>query len=94
MEYAAIFGIRKIRSGESRFNIRNVGVLMLLGLDFISVAAHIWFDANTFLDYALSIFCCLAFLSVWFGFIVMSLNSQELFRIQRDTDQLLKKCEI
>lgn len=93
VEYAAVLGARDIQPNESRFNWRSVGVLLVFGLNFISVFAHLLLDARTLLDYAVSTFSGLILLCAWLGFFVMTMKVSDLFQCIRKLEALIKDCK-
>lgn len=76
-----LMGIYPLQSGEkSKFNCRNIGVLLCFGLHLISITAFLLFNAKTFQEYAVCIFPWCTIIFTWAGISVHILLSTDVFR--------------
>lgn len=84
-------GLRPLKPNEKKFNLRNVGVLVSLGLFIISSSAFIYSDAQTLNEYAEAVF---GWVSVFLFFIIF-LNyvqkSDIIFRLIENFERIVNQ---
>lgn len=83
LDYAAVVGEREPQPGESRFNWRNVTVLIIFGVNFISAFAYLLLDLSSYFGYTICTFGLLTCLCAWIGFFLMTLKIGDIFRAVR-----------
>lgn len=72
------------------FTRRNVFVLLLYVLFFVTSTAFILFDANTFEDYSEAFFAWASVLFTGVGFLIYILQSKDIFRVIRHFEQIIE----
>lgn len=92
-KYAAWVGMYELDWNEkSSFNRRNVGVLLIFGLYFVSATAFILFDATTFHEYTESFFGWITLGFVYSATLIMIIKLQDLFLLIKHVEQTVEYC--
>lgn len=93
-EFVGMVGIRPLRPNEkSSFNRRNVTVLLIFGLFFMSATAFLMFDAKTFRDYAEAFFPWSTLLIVCIGLLTNISKMTDVFALRAKTEQMIEAGE-
>lgn len=75
---------------RSKFNGRNVGILIIFGLNFISATAFFWYDASTFKEYTMCFFAYITLLALNIGFLATIIRSPQIFQLLNDTEHFIE----
>lgn len=93
-KYAAWVGMHELRPGEkSHFNRKNVALLFIFGLYFISTTALIIFDARTFREYTEGFFGWITLGSVYAGALIMIMKLRDLFSVIHHVEKFVETCK-
>lgn len=81
-KYGERVGVYLFKCDEkSRFNSKNIEILMIPGFNLVSATAYLFFDATTSKEYTVYFFLCSTLLSICIGFFVTILKSSHLNQI-------------
>lgn len=78
---------------KNKFNNRNVKILFLLGLFFISTTLYILTEAKTIFEYSTSFFSWIILLSMFFLFFSLIEISTNLFQYFNRVERIIEMCK-
>lgn len=88
---AKVLGIRRLEPDQTNpFNRRNICVLLIYVLYFISTTAFLLFDANTFQEFTECFFAFITVLFISIGFLLNILKTTELFQLQDTVEKTIE----
>lgn len=90
--YAENLGVHELQPGEKMFNRRNVGVLLIFSVIFISVSANI-FDFITSRQYEELFFTQIVLTGVFIGYITSMLKAQHTIQLLKMVEHLFESCK-
>lgn len=91
LKYAAMVGIRPLRPGHKNpFNRRNISVLLIYSLFFISATAFLVFDANSFDEYAEAFYPWMTLSFIYVGFSMNVSLADDFFRLKEQCEQFIE----
>lgn len=90
---AADLGVHPLQPGESMFNRRNIGIMVIFGLSFLSTTVCLLFYNDTTLDYEECFFMWITLTAVNIGYFVMILRTQKLFQLIERIELMTERRE-
>lgn len=91
IKYVEVIGIYHIQPGESKFNRRNVGVLLIFSMAFISVSAYLLFGVKTVLEFEECFFMWTTLSGIIFGFLITISETVNMFQLLEIGNSFIEK---
>ena len=82
-----------LNSKKSRWNVKSIVSFCIYSLSSCSGIMFVIFKANTFLEYAMSIYILTANFATWFGFSVLLFQKDKLFKLIHKLEKFSDKSE-
>lgn len=89
-KYAANFGVIELQPDQCVFNRRNVAILIIYGLYFISATYSLLYESSTFKSYAESFYAWLSLTADTMGYFIMIIRSQNLYQVLQKLEKLIE----
>lgn len=90
---AADIGVHPIEPGESIFNRRNIGILLVFGQNVLSATAGLLFDARRIREFEECSFVWFTVSAVHIAFFVTILRAQTLFELIERLERIIEICK-
>lgn len=90
-KYAKNMGIAELAPGQTNpFNRRTAIVATIFLIYLLSSTAYLLLDANTFRDYTMCFYIWVTLLFVFFGYLIMIVKAQDMFKLSKFMEQLIE----
>ena len=89
----ANFALLGISSNQSRCNEKSAITCLIFGLAITFGILYLFFKANTFLEYTMSIFVTSTLCGLWFDFLSMLIQKQRLFELISESEEFVEKSQ-